>query len=934
MSLRSLPSFAPNALFAALLALSPPAQAALVISQVYGGGGNSGATLSHDFVELRNTGSSPVSLGGLSLQYAGSTGSNWSKVDLIGTVPANGFFLVRLQTSNASVGAPLTQYDQSSTSINMSGTAGKIALVNSTALISAGTVCPSANLLDLVGFGSATNCAEASQPTPNLSAVLAALRADAGCTDTNNNGVDFTAATPAPRTSSTTTTACGGGSGGGGGGGGDGGGGGSTASATYLVQGSGATSPLVGQLVTVPGVITKINNNGFFLQDPVGDGNPATSDGLFVFTGSTTYPAVAVGNAVQVAGTVAEFSTGGGSVTQLSTVTAVTLTGTGQSITPTTVAFPEVTDGDLEKVEGMLVRIEGPFTIGQNAYQARYGQLTVSVGGRLENPTNRYAYNTPERAQLEDSNARRRLILDDGSSLQNPSSTPYLGAGALPRAGDQISGALVGVIDYGPRTTSSTPGDYRLHPTVAPTFAVANPRSSVPDAVGGNIKVASFNVLNYFTTFTNGQTAGGLSGQGCSEGSSVNAGNCRGADNAAEFERQRTKIIDALYRIDADAVGLMELQNNGNVAAQNLVDGLNARYGSSVYAIAPLPANTGTDAIRTAVIYKPSRMTAGTPVTDTAAINDRPTLLQPLTLHNGERLTVVVNHLKSKGGCGSTDTDQGQGCWNLKRTQQAQQLRSFVAAQASISGDRVLLLGDFNAYAKEDPILDLVNNGFADQVERFHPGAYSYVFDGQAGRLDHMLTSSTLSTKVVGAAHWHINADEQPNADYNLELKAPLTCSGGAVCPPDLYSAGPYRSSDHDPVLVGLNLVKPYALPSSGAVTGTAGDDEFSANSLSRSVVSSGDGFDRFVFGASYTGGVTVTDFNPAKDVISLRATLNALGVSSTTPWTSGHIGCRSSGADAIVTIDTDAAGPALPRSMLLLKTLSCSQLGDVNFVN
>ena len=122
MRLRSLPSFAPNAVFAALCLLAAPSQAALLISQVYGGGGNSNATLSHDYVELRNTGSSPVSLSGLSLQYAASTGSNWSKLDLVGTVPANGYFLVRLATNNAAVGAPLTSFDQASTSIHFGAT--------------------------------------------------------------------------------------------------------------------------------------------------------------------------------------------------------------------------------------------------------------------------------------------------------------------------------------------------------------------------------------------------------------------------------------------------------------------------------------------------------------------------------------------------------------------------------------------------------------------------------------------------------------------------------------------------------------------------------------------------------------------------------------------------------------------------------------------
>ena len=172
---------------------------------------------------------------------------------------------------------------------------------------------------------------------------------------------------------------------------------------------------------------------------------------------------------------------------------------------------------------------------------------------------------------LADLNARSRIILDDGSGLQNPNPRPYLDSNALPRAGDTV-GSLTGVIDYGLATSSNTGfGDYKIHPTQAPVSTLNNLCTAAPEAVGGNVKVASFNVLNYFTTFTNGARANGQTRPGCSLGVSVSASNSRGASSLAEFVRQRAKIVEAMAALNADVLGLMEIQNNGLVAVQNLV---------------------------------------------------------------------------------------------------------------------------------------------------------------------------------------------------------------------------------------------------------------------------------------------------------------------------------------------------------------------------
>lgn len=590
-------------------------------------------------------------------------------------------------------------------------------------------------------------------------------------------------------------------------------GGGAGLTPIYQIQGGGAASPMIGQTKTTSGVVTRINNNGFFIQDQAGDGNAATSDGILVFTGFA--PAVSTGDLVQLSGTVAEFNTGASSnadtlahpVTELTVPTGITVLSTGNTINPVAVPLPEAVNDDLERYEGMLVTLNGPLTASQNFFQGRYGQVTLSANGRLENPTNKYRPGTAEAIALADEDARRRILLDDGTSLQNPNPTPYIGADNTLRAGDTVA-SVTGVIDYGLATNDNTKfGDYKIHPTQAVSFARANARTAAPEAVGGNLKVASFNVLNYFTTFTNGTTAFGQTGQGCSLDGAVSAGNCRGADSSAEFTRQRTKIVAAIQAIDADVVGLMEIQNNGNTAAQNLVDGLNAAMGAGTYAVLPLPPQgTGTDAIRVAMIYKPASVTlAGSSFSDTDAIHDRPPLGQTFAAPNGQPFTVVVNHLKSKGSCpaGSSDVNadqgDGQGCWNNRRLLQAQRLRTWVAANA---GADALLIGDLNAYGREDPIDDLASHGYVDVVGAFNSFGYSYVFDGAAGRLDHALATASLSTKVAAVKLWHINADEPSIIDYNLEFKQPACGS----CGPDYYTATAYRSSDHDPVVVGLNL--------------------------------------------------------------------------------------------------------------------------------
>lgn len=905
----------------------------VVISQVYGGGGNTGATYRNDFIELFNAGAAAVALDGWSVQYASASGSSW-QVTALGsvTLQPGQYYLVQ-QAQGTGGTAALPTPDKIGTTA-MSGTAGKVALVSSTTALS-GAVPSAAALVDLVGFGTAS-AFEGGAAAPAPSNTTALLRAGGGCTDTDANASDFSTATPSPRNTASPLNPCAAG-------GGTGGTGAETpATARTLpeIQGSGDTSPYAGQRVQTSAVVTRLTGAGFFMQDPVGDGNPATSDGIYVHLGSA--PTVSAGQRVQLTATVAEFNTGAAGnadtaahpVTQLTGVSGLVVQGSGEVITPTVVTLPERVDHELERYEGMLVTLGGPLTVSQNYFLGRYGQVTLSAGGRMETPTNAYRPGSAQAVALADANARSRIILDDGSSAQNVNPTPYLAADNTLRAGDTVA-SLTGVVDYGLATSSNTGfGDWKIHPTQPVVFTRVNTRTSAPLAVGGTVKVASFNVLNYFTTFTNGATASGQTGQGCTLGGATSAANCRGADNAAEFTRQRDKVIAAITAMDADVVGLMEMQNNGTTAIANLVSGLNAVAGAGTYAAVADPASgTGSDAIKVAMIYKPARLAlVGGALSDTDAVHSRPPLAQVFQRSNGERFALVVNHFKSKGSCpatgdadaaGNTDAGDGQGCWNALRVQQAQRLRGWLAGAVLPATANVVLVGDFNAYAQEDPIHDLTGSGYVDQIARYNSFGYSYVFDGMAGRLDHALTSGALSAKVTRAVEWHINADEPLVLDYNTEFRQPAC----ATCAPDGYTPTAYRSSDHDPVVLGLDLRKPLAgTANRDTLVGTAGDDRITGG-VGADTLTTGSGADIVVFTSLRDAGDTVTDFTPGADQIDLSGLLQSLGGTGPDPLADGTVRIVESARGAVVQVSATGQPGGTMRPIVTLSNVGAGQI-------
>jgi uncharacterized protein len=561
-----------------------------------------------------------------------------------------------------------------------------------------------------------------------------------------------------------------------------------------------------------------------------------------------------------------------------------------------------------------LVKITNPMIVAQNYFLGRYGQLTLSANQRMFQPTQLAAQGTVLASDRANQNRRSQLILDDGRSNQNPNPIPYIGIDNTIRAGDTIVD-LTGVIDHGLITASGTgPRDYKIHPTVAPSIQRTAPRPVLPPVVGGNVKVASFNVLNYFTTIDQ-------SGGQCLP--SNTRSDCRGADSAIEFTRQKAKIISALAAIDADVVGLIEIQRNNNVALQDLVNGLNQAMGAGTYSTVAEPTSgVGTDAIKVALIYKPSRLSLilGSGLSDTNPIHNRPPVAQGFVVPNGERFAVIVNHFKSKGCDGAAtpeELDNGEGCFAIKRLGQANQLALFAEAVKTASAtQKVLILGDLNAYAQEQAITTLTDSGYIDLARRFDPLAVSYVFDGAAGTLDYAIASPLMNQAVTNARFWAINADEPFVIDYNTEFK-----------PQDLYTATPWRSSDHDPLLVGLSLYKSLiGTALRDTLLGTSGDDYFEGG-LGADVITTGAGRDVIAMKNLRDAGDIVNDFTPGHDRIDLAELVIQASFPSN-PFASGHLQLVQTANGVAVMTDVDGtAGPSAPRLLLQLRNLRVADL-------
>lgn len=469
-----------------------------------------------------------------------------------------------------------------------------------------------------------------------------------------------------------------------------------------------------------------------------------------------------------------------------------------------------VITGDLNSVDwdshvGKQIVIKGDLTIVDTYDLARRGQIKVSRN-RLHVPTSRIdpndadanknsfvgGNNVAKVSEAQKRNDDASLIIDDGTADQN-----VFPLSLFPELGKTHPSVRIGSIVHGVSGRLTKERNQIMIQSNKPLQWSPAERPERPDVGDADITVASFNVLNYFTTIDNGQN------------------NARGADSESELARQEAKITAAITGLQADVIGLMELENNAD-AEERLVATLNKKAGKNIYKSCGIPVGLGDspggdDAIRVGIIYRADRVSlVGEPSMiddETFSIARTPIVQTFVSTQGGRPFTVIVNHFKSKGGARNADAankdkGDGQAAYNAARRAQSLAICDYIKQNhQNTKQSRVLVIGDLNAYQQEDPIDALRANGLVDLHERLGQSApsesvglnYTFVYYAQSGSLDHAFATASLAADVTGVSIWHINADEPRFMDYNQEFN-----------PEAVYSADPYRSSDHDPVLIGI----------------------------------------------------------------------------------------------------------------------------------
>ncbi len=564
------------------------------------------------------------------------------------------------------------------------------------------------------------------------------------------------------------------------------------------LQGSGARSPFEGRDVAVHGVVTGnfvSGLDGFFLQDGAGadDGDPDTSDAVHVQWKRDRTPKVRRGDRVRVIGPVVELGEGDRSVTSIA-AQRIEVLGRG-GVNVTSIAEPPATEDGWERYESMWLRVTAPLTVTGVGGLARFGEIEVAFGDRLFQPTERHPPGPQADAMARD-NQRRLLVLDDNRRGEYPDSLWFLANGlshdAPLRAGSVLT-EVEGILSH-------SFGRWRLQLSGELDAIRQAPRPSLPGLPPG-IRIASVNLENFFNG--NGRGAGFPTP--------------RGAATLKEFQRQLEKTVALLVALQPDVLAASELENDGSdprSAEAALLKALNAALGEQgdYRSVAVAEGGSGGDQIRVALFYRDTRLR---PEGDAATFNEppfqsgasRPPLAQAFVpVAGGEPFVVIANHFKSKGSCpppeqpaAAGDRDQGdfQACWNATRVESAKQLHAWLQSDPTgVGSARMVLLGDFNAYAQEDPLRLLRRQGWRDAFEVAAAGeVYSYVHAGQAGRLDHAMVTEALAPLVSGAVVWHINADEAEAFDYRIAKRQAAW-----------HRPAPVRTSDHDPLLIGLDF--------------------------------------------------------------------------------------------------------------------------------
>jgi len=892
------------------------AQAQVVISQVYGGGGNSGASWTNDFIELHNTGTDPVDLSSYSVQYASSSGSSWQVTPLSGSIAPGGYYLV--QESAGSGGTTALPAPDATGSISMSGSNGKVLLASSQSAFSG--ACPT-GYVDLVGYGSAS-CYEGSGATPALSNTTAALRAGEGCTDTNDNAADFSTGAPAPRNGATAGAVCGASgtpllsiadaSGDEGAGpltftltltqpapaGGisvswttaDGTAtagsdyvaaagtvnlaegqtsatvtvdlvddsvtesdetftvtlsdlvgaallGNATATGTIVnddisltaihdIQGSGIQSPIAGSLVYTTGVVTGVKGAGFWMQTPdaEADSNPATSEGVYVYTGSTPPAAVAVGNLVRVSGTVQEYVPSADPyqrpLTEISGSPSVTLLSSGQPLpAPVVLTADMLTPSggldQLERYEGMRVtaaslRVVGPtggYTNESSATGTSDG-LFYAVLGNTPRPFREPGIEapTPVSGEIPQWDGNPEILTVDSDTLGGASTALDLSAGAV------VTG-MTGPLDY----------SYRHYVLVRdPAVAIETTPGVTPQparAPGADeFTVAGYNMERFFDTTADGNSAPTLTAAAfamrLSKASVAIRDYLNLPDILAVVEMENLSTLQQVAdKVNADAVseGLADPQYVPYLQEGNDVGGIDVGF---LVKTATVGASVARVEV-TGVTQYGKDTTWTEPSGNTSLLNDRPPLALDAVVHWGDGrtfpITVIAVHQRSLNGADTLDAAGDRV--RAKRQAQAEFLANLIQGMQTDDPDRrITVLGDFNAFQFNDGYVDAINTILGtptpdaqtliagDGVDLVNPDLtnlgellpegqnYSFTYDGSAQTLDHVLVNDALvlATTAFGMDHARINADFPEVARND--------------------ATSPARLSDHDPVVAYFAL--------------------------------------------------------------------------------------------------------------------------------
>ena len=800
-------------------AATPPAVA---ISQIYGGGGNTGASYRNDFIEVFNRGTTAVNLSGWTVQYTSAAGSSWQTTALTGTLQPNQYYLVQ---ENAGAGGTqsLPAPDATGT-INMAASAGKVALVRAATALSG--ACPTGTaIVDFVGFGSAASCFEGTGPAaaPGNTTAIRRTGGSGGCTDTENNNADFFTGSPVPRNTaalgqcSVIDTAI--------------------PLAIHDIQGSTPRSSYEFARVSTTGVVTGRKSNGFYLQalDSEADADPNTSEGVFVFTSSAPPAAATPGTYVGVTATVQEFvpsaDPASPSVTELiNPVVTFSIAGfalpapvviTAADATPTSGIF------NLEKYEGMRVSIPSLTVIAPTGGSVTEANATSTTNGvfygvitqtpALPRPMREPGIQLPEGAAAPSSIPR----YDANPERIRVDSDALIGAAPINVATGAIVTGLVGPLDYSFRSYTVLP-----EPATPPTVSGGIAVTAVPATAAREFTVASFNMERFFDTVDD-------------------AGISDVALTPAAFDTRLNKASLAIRDVLRlpDIIGVEEMEHLTTlqaVGAKVNADAMAAGHPNPQYEAILLEGND-IGGIDVGVLYKTGRVTVDSqsvvqigkdatfvqPDGVLALLNDRPSLLVKTTVHVPGAaefpLTLIVNHLRSLSGVdNAVDGDRVRH----KRRAQAEYLANYVQAlQSANPAERIVLVGDFNAFTFNDGYVDvmgtikgrptpadqvlvasadLVDPDLIDLVETAPADQqYSFVFDGVAQELDHVLITQNLLPFAPRLEYGRTNADF-----------------------PEVYrgdSSRPERISDHDPIVAYFTAPALTTITYTGGTTVEAG---------------------------------------------------------------------------------------------------------------